>query len=1087
MNKNLTKIAALSVSLAMAIGVGVALGSKAVRNVRATDGSVTINNATSNTDGVLTVAIAKASGSSAPITGDYGVRLYAKNTVTITSSSTITALTIPWTKNSKKAFASVSADVGTYTHPSAAGNGTWSGSATSIVLTVGDSGQVQFNSVSYTVSGSSGPAVNSVTVSPTTMTLNLQGTTSRTITPTVNASGGADETVTWSVLNDNPTDCVSVSNAGVVTAEAEGTATVRATSTFDDTKYADCAVTVLDEPVVTFELVTSVTDLEAGSTYAITNSKEDGSAYAMSNAEQLKYRQYTSVTISDNTFEAPQDLLRLTLSGSTDEWVFTTENYLGTNGTLYPSSAADKNELYVGSSDSTATISFEDGAAVITLSGNSDGRGIIRWNNNSGQERFSCYKSGQQPVYLWKEVGGSQLPSMHIGAYDADDPTTEYYAYYHENEGSHTLYLYDEDNNVITDSATFTSSNDNIFAFYQAVGSHGYSFTTVAPGTVTLTASVEGYESTTRTVTVDAGTVTNLSMSGSMTKTSYSTTEDWDPTGFSVTATYNSGYQGDVTSDTSWGFVPEKPAEGVTSVIVNAFFGGLAYSSEAQAVTVTVSHAGTEDDPFTIAEGIAKAKEIGTTAAGPWYVKGIISKVNAYDSRYTNITYWISEDGSGEGDRATTIECFRGRYLDNGDVTTENSTEFTVGKLVVVRGNLLNYNSNTPEFDAGNYLISIETPTIPLTGLTLSTAGGITDVKVSKTLNIQVGYIPAATSDAKTVTWASSDNTIATVADGVVTGVAEGEVTITATSTARPTISASIILNVVANQVAGTYYLCYNGDTGLTYNTPLDTSNFEDYVSGYDTSILSVYNTTSLYANNTPFTQDMVLGGHGSKTGTLGIQLTSEDYVITRVELVNAQSIGSEKSYVELANSLSAETMRYNMVNEAANYKFYPYANEFRLDSGEQADNEASTARVFFEAIKITIMAVADHEAVAYDYADAFLEITAEDCAAGAVSENTWKIARLAFESIEENYPLVAQDVKAGGEDIEAIARYKVIIEKYGYVDYLNKGYTQLSVFVHESFTAEEKNTMMVIVITIAAVSVLSIGVLLVIKKRKHN
>ena len=166
MNKNLTKIAALSVSLAMAIGVGVALGSKAaVRSVKADDsGTVTISSASSNTDGTVTVAIDQAGGSSAPITGSYGVRLYANNEVTITCSSTITSLTIPWTKNSNKPFATVTANVGTYTHPSAAGNGTWSGEATSIKLTVGSSGQVQFNAVNYTISGEDPGELESIAV-----------------------------------------------------------------------------------------------------------------------------------------------------------------------------------------------------------------------------------------------------------------------------------------------------------------------------------------------------------------------------------------------------------------------------------------------------------------------------------------------------------------------------------------------------------------------------------------------------------------------------------------------------------------------------------------------------------------------------------------------------------------------------------------------------------------------------------------------------------------------------------------------------------------------------------------------------------
>ncbi|MCQ2128615.1 MAG: InlB B-repeat-containing protein [Bacteroidaceae bacterium] len=99
----------------------------------------------------ITISFAQASGSSAPAWYDAGLRLYTNNTVTISSEKNITNITFNWEKQGSKAFATVTASTGTYNHPSAAGNGTWSGSAKSVTFTVSSSGQLQLNTLSVTL------------------------------------------------------------------------------------------------------------------------------------------------------------------------------------------------------------------------------------------------------------------------------------------------------------------------------------------------------------------------------------------------------------------------------------------------------------------------------------------------------------------------------------------------------------------------------------------------------------------------------------------------------------------------------------------------------------------------------------------------------------------------------------------------------------------------------------------------------------------------------------------------------------------------------------------------------------------------
>ncbi|MCQ2801250.1 MAG: bacterial Ig-like domain-containing protein [Bacilli bacterium] len=111
------------------------------------------------------------------------------------------------------------------------------------------------------------PAVNGVTVSPKTASLDLTETTSVTLSAAVDAVGGAEETVTWSVVDADPAGCVTVDN-GVVTAVAEGSAKVVATSTFNTEKSDYCEVSVLSEPAPQPELESiSVDASKAKTTY----------------------------------------------------------------------------------------------------------------------------------------------------------------------------------------------------------------------------------------------------------------------------------------------------------------------------------------------------------------------------------------------------------------------------------------------------------------------------------------------------------------------------------------------------------------------------------------------------------------------------------------------------------------------------------------------------------------------------------------------------------------------------------------------------------------------------------------------------
>lgn len=111
---------------------------------------------------------------------------------------------------------------------------------------------------------------------------------------------------------------------------------------------------------------------------------------------------------------------------------------------------------------------------------------------------------------------------------------------------------------------------------------------------------------------------------------------------------------------------------------------------------------GTETNPLTVAEAFSLIDSQGSSTTNDCYVKGIISKVDNYNSTYKSITYWISEDGNTTGNQ---LQVYSGKGLNGADFASKD--DLTTGKTVVIKGNLKKYNT-TYEFDKTSSIISIK-------------------------------------------------------------------------------------------------------------------------------------------------------------------------------------------------------------------------------------------------------------------------------------------------------------------------------------------------------------------------------------------
>ena len=111
--------------------------------------------------------------------------------------------------------------------------------------------------------------------------------------------------------------------------------------------------------------------------------------------------------------------------------------------------------------------------------------------------------------------------------------------------------------------------------------------------------------------------------------------------------------------------------------------------------------------PLTVAAAQEKAAQLGGGEKSDVevYVKGKISQIDEVYLEKGNATYYISDDGTTNGQ----FYVYRGKYLGGADFTSEDA--IAVGNDVIVVGTITNYvnkdGESTLEFTAGNRLYSL--------------------------------------------------------------------------------------------------------------------------------------------------------------------------------------------------------------------------------------------------------------------------------------------------------------------------------------------------------------------------------------------
>lgn len=266
---------------------------------------------------------------------------------------------------------------------------------------------------------------------------------------------------------------------------------------------------------------------------------------------------------------------------------------------------------------------------------------------------------------------------------------------------------FDEGNAIITAADAYfiqynKSSGQERFRYYKNAQTDG---------------EIQLYKLSDGGVTPPAATLESIAVSGQTTTFTVGDTFVFDG---KVTATYSDGSTKDVTASAEFSS-PNLSTVGTREVTVTYTENGITKTAKYNiTVNADVTHAGTVDDPYTVADAMAAtaAMNEGQTSTDSYYTKGIVSEIVEVSTDHGNATYFISDDGT----TATQFKVFRGKYIGNMNFTSAD--QLKVGDEVIVYGKLKYYKGNPSELeiDQYNYIHSLKRNGVEVHDFSVSTS-----------------------------------------------------------------------------------------------------------------------------------------------------------------------------------------------------------------------------------------------------------------------------------------------------------------------------------------------------------------------------